>query len=124
LSSEKVRQVTELTPIPDPEVEKNEDYIPEYKLVKEVSGLVVEEVVTEIQEEKKTEEKPPIQTAEKKELEQDVKTDVNKVDDESKPTDEKLSAKKKPKASAKKNKKDDDDDDVPPEGPVQITLEL
>ncbi len=162
LSADKVKQVTELDPLPEPEKPKTEETSSE-----EIEGTNAEQSnsgneknegsespqsnakpqATEVKEapekkapkaaEKKVEhkeiEKPGVKkSATKKATTKKAKPkeEKNKKEEakEEKPTSEnKSKPKTEPtkKADSKPKKKgDDDDDDIPPEGPVQITLEL
>jgi len=162
LSPEKVKQVTELDPLPEPEKPGAEE-----TQENNVEGTSAEQSNAEIQapeenenpqlnvkpqakEVKESPKKEAPKTAERKSGKKEIVKSVAKEPvaqvveaQKSKPveqTNEKVQAKKekpklvekaKPKSepvkkadSNPKKKDGGDDDDVPPEGPVQITLEL
>ncbi len=147
LSTDKVKQVTELEPKQEPEKPKAEESEQEEEAVEE--NTVANEEQEKPTPEKKLDaaepaaEKPKEKAAVKETPKPEVKNPTPKkeatpkVEDKKQEEPEVKDKEEKPKppkketpkkASAKKasssKKKDDDDDDMPPEGQAQITLEL
>ncbi|MDB0058348.1 DNA gyrase/topoisomerase IV subunit A [Salibacteraceae bacterium] len=142
LSADKVRQVTELEPLtePDkPEPEEQNTEVIEAEVVTEKKPIAVQAAEEEPADEEmpikesKIEQKAAPVKKEKPVAKESVKEKPAKKETPSampikevgtsKAKSIKKEESKKPNANSKQ-KGDDDDDEVPPEGPVQITLEL
>ena len=143
ISADKVKQVTELDPLPEPEKPESAEQNLEQQEVAEVTTESTVEVAKEEKVKPAIEpEKPEVEGVKelpKKEEPKPIKEKAAPIAKKEK-SEPAAPAKKKelpvaePKAEKKKpvpkkeqpspKKKDDDDDEVPPEGPVQITLEL
>jgi len=142
LSADKVRQVTELEPLPEPdkpEPEEQNTEVIEAEVVTEKKPIAVQAAEEEPADEEmpikesKIEQKAAPVKKEKPVAKESVKEKPAKKETPSampikevgtsKAKSIKKEESKKPNANSKQ-KGDDDDDEVPPEGPVQITLEL